>query len=79
MGYDAALPIEVPSADPSKRYAIPFHVADDVENAKDRIRQVKLLLSINNLVSADRLTVLLNEKSLSRETCLRDFNDHIVP
>ena len=79
MGYDAALPIEVPSADPSKRYAIPFHVADDVENAKDRIRQVKLLLSINNLMSADRLTVLLNGKSLASQTCLRDFNDHVAP
>ena len=79
MGYDAALPIEVPSADPGKRYAIPFHVADDVKNAKDRIRQMKLLLSMNNLMSADRLTVLLNGKSLASQTCLRDFNDHVAP
>ncbi len=73
LGYDVVLPLEIPSADPSKRYPISFTIADDLEGASSRIRQVKLRLRLSNLVSADRFTLLLNGRSLAEETCLRDF------
>lgn len=79
MGYDAALPVEIPAADPSKRYAVRFAIADDLEQSRDRVRLVRLRLKIENLVSGDQLTLHLNGKSLARETCLRDFGDPIAP
>ena len=50
-----------------------------VRDTPGRIRQVRLQLQVNNLVSADRLTVLLNGQSLAGETCLRDFSWHVAP
>ena len=58
------------------------NIADDMEGAADRIREVRLRIRIMNLVTADRLTVLLNGKSLAGETCLRAFGQntpHIAP
>ena len=71
MGYDADLPVEIPAANPGKRYAIPFFIGDDVETVADRIKQIKLRMQINNLVSVDRLAVRLNGESLEHEACLR--------
>jgi len=79
MGYQTALPLEIPAADPSKRYSIPFYIADDIEGGTDRIRQVQLRLNISNIVSEDRLTVLLNGESLAQETCLRDYGNPFGP
>ena len=79
LGYDATLPLKIPEAQRDKRYQIPFTIADDIEGSPGRIRQVRLQLQVNNLVSADRLTVLLNGKSLADETCLRDFSWHVAP
>ena len=79
LGYDATLPLKIPEARRDKRYQIPFTIADDIEGSPGRIRQVRLQLQVNNLVSADRLTVLLNGKSLADETCLRDFSWHVAP
>ena len=73
MGYDADLPIEIPEANPAKRYVVPFTIADDVANAGNRIRQITLRLKIRNLVSADRLSIRLNGQSLENETCRRDL------
>ncbi len=73
IGYDAVLPLRIPSADPGKRYAIPFRIADDIEGAGERVRRVTLKLSVDNLLSADQLTILLNGQSLECETCLRDY------
>ena len=81
-GYGASLPLELPKADPSSRHSIPFNIADDVEGAADRIREVQLRIRVMNLVTSDRLTVLLNGKSLAGETCLRAFGQntpHIAP
>jgi len=79
LGYDAALPVAIPSADPNKRYQIGFYIADDIEELSARIRRVRLRIEMDNLVSADRLTILLNGKSLAGETCLREFGDYIAP
>ena len=73
LGYEVTLPLEIPAADPDKRYPIPFTIADDMEGASSRIRQVRLRLRLSNLVSADRLTLLLNGRSLDLEFCSREM------
>ncbi len=73
MGYDAILPVQIPSADPGKRYPITFHIADDIQGTPDRIRQVHLRINISNVVTQDRFTILLNGRSLADEICLRDY------
>ena len=72
VGYQTLLPLTVPASDRS-RHRIPFVIADNIQGTPERIRQVWLRINITNLVSADRLRILLNGKSLSKETCLRDF------
>lgn len=79
MGYSSQLPVEIPKADHAKRYAIPFSVADDFEASSDRFRQIRLLLDVNNLVTADKFTIELNGQSLEKETCLRSFESPIRP
>ena len=79
MGYTAHLPLEISSANPDKRYVIPFSIADDIDRSKDRIRRVQLRMKIDNLVSGDRLTVRLNGESLAREVCVRNFGHPIAP
>jgi hypothetical protein len=79
MGYDAHLPLSIPTADPQVRYAIPFYIADDFEGAGGRIRQVQLRLRIQQIVSADRLTILLNGESLEGELCRRDYGHVFGP
>ena len=76
-GYGASLPVRIPSAAPGRRYSIPFYIADDVEGASERIREVRLRIRATNLVSGDKLTVLLNGKSLAGETCTRDYSRFI--
>ena len=58
---------------------IPFYVADDVAGAKGRIRQIRLKINITDLVSADRLDIRLNDKSLKDESCLRTHGSDINP
>ena len=77
MHYKTHLPIEIPSSDTGTRHPIPFHLADDIESAPERIRQIQLRINIHDLVSADRLTILLNGRSLENETCLRDYGSEI--
>lgn len=33
MGCDADWPVEIPAANPGKRYTIPFFIADDVDTS----------------------------------------------
>ncbi|MCH2201661.1 MAG: hypothetical protein MK102_06810 [Fuerstiella sp.] len=79
LGYDADLPLKIESADPGKRYKIPFSIADDVEQSAGRIRGIQLRISIENLVTDDRLSIRLNGKSLATESCRRDFNNSVSP
>jgi hypothetical protein len=79
LGYGAHLPLEIASADPDRRYTIPFSIADDIEQSRERIRRVQLQISIDNLVTDDRLTIRLNGDSLATETCRRDFNKSSAP
>lgn len=79
MGYRASLPLRMPAGDAGKRYSIPFTIADDIEGGAQRIRQVVLKLYVDNLVTADRLTLLLNGQSLEQEICRRDYANRIDP
>ena len=79
MGYEVSIPLEIPSAAPGKLYAIPFYISDDLEAESYRIRRVTLRINIFDLVTADRLTLLLNGRSLEGETCLRSVNSALVP
>ena len=79
MGYDHPLPVSIPSADPGKWYEIPFSVADDIAASAGRVRQVRLRITIHELVTADRLEIRLNDASLKGERCLRSYPDSAVP
>ena len=74
---DTFLPLEIPTADPAKRYRVPFTIADDTGN--DRVTRVRLKLGIHNLVSADRLEILLNGESLVAQSCQRTFIGPLGP
>ena len=75
--YETPLPLEIASTDTGTRHAIPFYIADDMDGASGRIRQVLLKINIYDLVSADRLTLWLNGQSLANETCLRDYGSTV--
>ena len=79
LGYKFHLPLSIPKADPGKRYSIPFRIADDIEGAGDRVRRVVLKMDVTNLLSADRLTLLLNGQSLENEPCVRSYEWNIAP
>jgi len=79
MGYSSQLPVEILEADRTKRYTIPFSVADDIEALGDRFRQIRLLLDVNNLVTADKFRIELNGQSLAKEACLRTSESPIRP
>ncbi len=78
VGYPTSLPLEIAASDRST-HKIAFRIADDIEGTAERIRQVRLRINITDLVSADRLRILLNGKSLAEETCLRDYGSPIAP
>ena len=59
LGYERPLPIRIPSADPSHRYELPFHFADQ------DARQVTLTVVVTNLVAQDDLRVTLNDTDLA--------------
>ena len=72
LGYDTTLPLEIPEAEPGRRYAIPVYIADDIEGKADRIKRLTLRMRIGNTVTADRLSVWLNGESLEDEAVSRD-------
>jgi hypothetical protein len=71
------LPLAIAEADPTRRYAVPFRVSDDL--ADDRVQRVRLRLGVTNLVSADRLAVWLNGILLDGRFARRDFLSHHTP
>ncbi len=79
LGYEFRLPLVIPQAEADRRYAIPFHIADDVDGAGERIGRIVLRLDVTNLLSADTLTVNLNGQSLASEPLLRGFEWHVAP
>ena len=77
LQYRSPLPLAIAADDVGTRHPIPFHIADDIEGARDHIGEVRLKITIADLVSADRLTFLLNGESLHNEVCQRAFGDPI--
>ena len=78
-GYGANIPIEIPSADPTKKYRIPFYVSDEFIEKASYIKQVKLRLNIANLLSDDKLTIELNGESLKNEPITRNYGRPFDP
>lgn len=77
LGYEAALPVEIPGVSPDRAYPIRFHVADDV--ATTQPREVVLRILVTNLVTADEFTVKLNGHSLGGEALLRSPGNSVSP
>lgn len=64
-GYGQPLPLAIERADPNARFAVPFYIADDCSSK--RIRSVRLLLKVMNMVGPDHVVVRLNGTSLESE------------
>ena len=77
VGYDTPLPVEIASTDTGTRHRVPFYVSDDVQGAAERIRRITLKVGITDLVSADRLTIMLNGRSIADEICRRYYGSEI--
>ncbi len=77
LGYGAALPVEIPSANPDRAYPIRFHVADDA--ATTQPREVVLRILVTNLVTADEFPVKLNGQSLAGEPVARSAGNPVSP
>ena len=73
------LPLEVPFGRPGELHKIPFYISDDIDRETQRIRRLVLKLIVAELVTADRLTVLLNGASLEGERCLRSPRPGVSP
>ncbi len=79
MEYDQVLPLAIPEAAPDKRYPLPFYISDDIDGKADRIKSVVLRLKVDNLMSNDTLSILLNGKSLENEMLTRDYGNPFGP
>ena len=77
--YAVHLPLELHSSNLGRRHSIPFFIADDIQEAPDRIRQVLLRINISNVVTQDSFSICLNGASLENETCLREFGRRDSP
>jgi hypothetical protein len=78
MGFDAPLPLEISTVDPDKRYEVAFFIADDIEARSERLHSVTLRIRIADLVSADKVSIMLNGQSLADQTRRREFG-RVVP
>ena len=74
--YPVALPVEIAAADRAQ-HTIPFYLADDVQEG--RVSQVLLRIKIVDLVSDDRLEIVLNDQSLQEEICRREYGYKVAP
>lgn len=79
LGYDAPLPVEVPYGQPHHLHEISFYIADDLEAQAARVQRVVLRLNVADLVTADRITLLLNGESLWTQRCRRSICTPLDP
>jgi hypothetical protein len=73
LPYDSPLPIEITADELGQFHDIPFFIADDIEARGDRIKRIRLEISIASLVGPDRVEASLNGNSIDEEPCHRDF------
>ena len=79
MEYDQPVPMNIAGEDPAKRYCVPFYISDDIQGKADRIKRVTLRMKVDNLMSNDDLSVLLNGASLENEPVTRDYGHPFGP
>ena len=77
LHYRSPLPVRIAADDVGTRHRVPFYIADDLEGARDHISEVLLEVVVTDLVSADRLAILLNGESLQTGACRRGFGDPV--
>jgi hypothetical protein len=68
-GYGQPLPLPIERADATARFPVRFYIADDCSSK--RIRSVRLMLKVANMVGPDRFIVRLNGASLDGEPLRR--------
>lgn len=71
VGLEMPLPLTIEASDTGTRHPFRLYCADDLQGRPDRVKQVRLKVYINDIVSEDKLRFLLNGESLVNETCLR--------
>ena len=79
VAYESPIPLEIASTDIGTRHPIPFYISDDIEGSGGRLQEVLLRIRIQDLVSADKLSISLNGQSLADEICQRGFGSQISP
>ena len=77
VGYETKLPVKIPRIHESITKSITFNLSDDFENRIQRISSITLKIHIGELVSDDRLQILLNGDSLESEHCKRYSSNEI--
>ncbi|MBM3264088.1 MAG: hypothetical protein FJY97_11775 [candidate division Zixibacteria bacterium] len=77
--YPQPIPFEIPHDATGKPFSVPFYLADDFEDATRRIGTVRVRKRVYDLVSADRMDIRLNDRSLQGERCLRTLWDRDTP
>ena len=77
VGFERPLPLEIAQADPDRRYPVPLYLADDPESP--RVSRIALRVRAHGLVSADKLELWLNARSLGGETCYRERAETFFP
>ena len=73
LHYKTNLPVVIEADDEETRHPIPFYIADDTQERRERIRRVLVKIRVGDLVSADQLEFFLNGRSLADQTCTRDL------
>ena len=78
-GLATQLPVTIEASDTGTRHSFRLFCADDLQGKADRIKQVRLKVYIGDIVSEDKVRLLLNGESLESETCLRHFPKGLPP
>ena len=77
VGYETKLPIKIPRIHKPITKSLTFKLSDDFEKRNQRISSVILKIHIGELVSDDKLQILLNGNSLESEHCKRYSSNEI--
>ncbi len=73
LHYKTNLPVVIEADDQDTHHPVPFYIADDMKERRERIRRVLLKIRVGDLVSADQLEFFLNGRSLADQSCTRDL------
>ena len=79
LSYPQPLPVEILFDATNTPFPVSFYLADDFVRDRQRIASVQVRIRIFDLVTADRLTIRLNGRSLSGELCTRSMHSRYTP